>query len=108
MWASGVWPRRLPAHGIEHADGVFPTVRGEDGRFRPPAPETVRALLAELPERARADCAIWGWDDRGDVPIEEYEAAGVTWWMVETYGLDAERLRALADKLVPGRLVRWT
>ena len=105
VWASGVWPRRLPVHGIEHADGVFPTVRGEDGRFRPPAPDTVRALLAELPEHARVDCAIWGWDDRGDVPIEEYEAAGVTWWMVETYGLDAERLRALADS-GPGRLVR--
>ena len=68
-------------------------------------PNTVRALLAELPERARTDCAIWGWDDRGDVPIEEYEAAGVTWWMVETYGLDAERLRALAES-GPGRLVR--
>jgi alkanesulfonate monooxygenase SsuD/methylene tetrahydromethanopterin reductase-like flavin-dependent oxidoreductase (luciferase family) len=105
VWASGVWPRRHPVHGIEHADGIFPTVRGEDGRFRPPSPDAVRRLLAELPERARGDCAIWGWDDRGDAPIEEYEAAGVTWWMVETYGLDVERLRALADS-GPGRLVR--
>jgi alkanesulfonate monooxygenase SsuD/methylene tetrahydromethanopterin reductase-like flavin-dependent oxidoreductase (luciferase family) len=107
VWASGVWPRRLPVHGVEHADGVFPTVRGEDGRFRPPSPDTVRELLAGLPERARGDCAIWGWDDRGAVPIEEYEAAGVTWWMVETFGLDAERLIALADS-GPGRLVRST
>jgi alkanesulfonate monooxygenase SsuD/methylene tetrahydromethanopterin reductase-like flavin-dependent oxidoreductase (luciferase family) len=107
VWASGVWPRRLPVHGIEHADGVFPTVRGDDGRFRPPSPDTIRELLAELPERARTDCAIWGWDDRGDVPIEEYEDAGVTWWMVETYGLAADRLLALAES-GPGRLVRST
>jgi alkanesulfonate monooxygenase SsuD/methylene tetrahydromethanopterin reductase-like flavin-dependent oxidoreductase (luciferase family) len=105
VWASGVWPRRLPVHGVEQADGVFPTVRGDDGRFRPPTPDTVRDLLAELPLRARGDCAIWGWDDRGDVPIEEYEEAGVTWWMVETYGLAPDRLRALADS-GPGRLVR--
>ena len=105
VWASGVWPRRLPAHGVEQADGIFPTVRDHDGRFRPPSPGTVRELLAELPERARGDCAIWGWDDRGDSPIEEYEDAGVTWWMVETYGLDADRLLALADS-GPGRLVR--
>jgi alkanesulfonate monooxygenase SsuD/methylene tetrahydromethanopterin reductase-like flavin-dependent oxidoreductase (luciferase family) len=105
VWASGVWPRKRPAHAVEHADGIFPTVRGEDGRFRPPSPATVCALLGELPERARTDCAIWGWDDRGDIPIEDYEAAGVTWWMVETYGLDADRLRALADS-GPGRLVR--
>jgi alkanesulfonate monooxygenase SsuD/methylene tetrahydromethanopterin reductase-like flavin-dependent oxidoreductase (luciferase family) len=107
VWASGVWPRRLPVHGVEHADGIFPTVRGTDGRFRPPPPATIRELLAELPERARTDCAIWGWDDRGDIPIEEYEGAGVTWWMVETYGLDADRLLALADS-GPGRLVRST
>jgi alkanesulfonate monooxygenase SsuD/methylene tetrahydromethanopterin reductase-like flavin-dependent oxidoreductase (luciferase family) len=105
VWASGVWPRRQPVHAIGHADGIFPTVRGEDGRFRPPSPGVVRDLLAELPDRARTDCAIWGWDDRGDSAIEDYEAAGVTWWMVETYGLDVDRLRALADS-GPGRLVR--
>ena len=105
VWASGVWPRRVAVHGIEHADGVFPTVRAEDGRFRPPSPDRVRELLDRLPARARSDCAIWGWDDRGDIPIEEYEGAGVTWWMVETFGLDADRLLALADS-GPGRLVR--
>jgi alkanesulfonate monooxygenase SsuD/methylene tetrahydromethanopterin reductase-like flavin-dependent oxidoreductase (luciferase family) len=106
IWVSGEWPRKQPFHGVAHADGVFPIHRKADGQgFEPLQPDGVRDALASVPEQARKDFAIWSWADTGEPPIEEYEAAGVTWWMTEAWGLEPDELRALADG-GPQRLVR--
>lgn len=96
VWVSGEWPRRQPFHGASLADGVFPIVpSGDDRLFAPPAVDILRDCLASLPDRARRDCALWSFGDRGDVSLDEYEAAGVTWWMGDTSGLAYDEVVSL-------------
>lgn len=95
VWVSGEWPRKREFHGVEFADGVFPIGRDESGSYVPLPPDVIRACRATLPERARADFAVWGWNDRGEIPFEEYERAGATWWMAEMWGKPYEEVVAI-------------
>jgi alkanesulfonate monooxygenase SsuD/methylene tetrahydromethanopterin reductase-like flavin-dependent oxidoreductase (luciferase family) len=104
VWVSGEWPRRQPFHGAAHADGAFPIGENTDGRARPLTPPQVGEARETLPERARRDFAIWR-NDTGEHELEAYERAGVTWWMVECWGLPPDELRRLADA-GPHRFVR--
>jgi alkanesulfonate monooxygenase SsuD/methylene tetrahydromethanopterin reductase-like flavin-dependent oxidoreductase (luciferase family) len=104
VWVSGGWPRTQPFHGVELADGAFPIHRDGD-RFRPLAPDEAAAAVASLPERARRDFAIWSFNDDGRGALADYEAAGVTWWMVEGFLLPPEELRRIADA-GPHRYIR--
>ncbi|MGN6797755.1 MAG: LLM class flavin-dependent oxidoreductase [Gaiellaceae bacterium] len=104
VWASGEWPRKQPFHGADHADGVFPIHRDGD-KWRPLTPGEVRAAVASLPERARRDFAMWRFNDEGHADLAEYEAAGVTWWMVEGFLLPPDELRRIADA-GPHRYIR--
>jgi alkanesulfonate monooxygenase SsuD/methylene tetrahydromethanopterin reductase-like flavin-dependent oxidoreductase (luciferase family) len=96
VWVSGEWPRKQPFHGVDLADGVFPIHR-EDDTFRPLSPDAVADAVASLPERARRDFAMWSFNDQGEHDLAAYEAAGVTWWMVEGFLLPAEELVRIVD-----------
>jgi len=104
VWVSGEWPRRQPFHGVDAADGVFPIHRDGE-RFKPLTPDEAAAAVASLPERARRDFAIWSFNDDGSGELADYEAAGVTWWMVEGFLLPPDELRRIADA-GPYRYVR--
>ena len=92
VWVGGKWPRKQQFHGVGFADGVFPIQDGESGVL---SPDAIRACRATLPERARADFAVWGWNDRGEFPLEEYEQAGATWWMAEMWQKPYEEIEAI-------------
>jgi hypothetical protein len=96
VWVSGEWPRKQPFHGVDLADGVFPIHR-EGERFVPLTPDEAAAAVASLPERARRDFAMWSFNDVGDGELADYEAVGVTWWMVEGFLLPPDELRRIAD-----------
>jgi alkanesulfonate monooxygenase SsuD/methylene tetrahydromethanopterin reductase-like flavin-dependent oxidoreductase (luciferase family) len=96
VWVSGEWPRRQPFHGVDLADGVFPIHRDGE-RWTPLTPGEASAAVASLPERARSDFAMWSFNDVGDGELADYEAAGVTWWMVEGFLLPPDELRRIAD-----------
>jgi hypothetical protein len=83
---------------------VFPIHRDGD-TFRPLAPDDVRAAIASVPERARRDFAMWSFNDDGRHELDDYEQAGVTWWMVEGFQLPPDELRRIADA-GPHRYVR--
>jgi alkanesulfonate monooxygenase SsuD/methylene tetrahydromethanopterin reductase-like flavin-dependent oxidoreductase (luciferase family) len=104
VWVSGEWPRKQRFHGVELADGVFPTHRDGD-KWRPLTPAEAGAAVASLPERARRDFAMWSFNDEGHGDLAAYEAAGVTWWMVEGFLLPPDELRRIADA-GPHRYVR--
>jgi alkanesulfonate monooxygenase SsuD/methylene tetrahydromethanopterin reductase-like flavin-dependent oxidoreductase (luciferase family) len=104
VWVSGEWPRKQPFHGVDLADGVFPIHR-EEHTFRPLAPDDVAAAVASLPEQARRDFAMWSFNDEGAHDLADYEATGVTWWMVEGFLLPPDELRRIADA-GPHRYIR--
>jgi alkanesulfonate monooxygenase SsuD/methylene tetrahydromethanopterin reductase-like flavin-dependent oxidoreductase (luciferase family) len=98
VWVSGGWPRKQPFHGVEQADGVFPISQwSEENGWQPLSPQHVHECLVSVPERARGDFAIWGFDDRGTYSIDEYEAAGVTWWTVDMFQLPLEERYAVVE-----------
>jgi hypothetical protein len=96
VWVSGEWPRKQPFHGADLADGVFPIHR-HDEKWRPLTPDEATGAVASLPDRARRDFAMWSFNDQGHGELADYEAAGVTWWMVEGFMLPADELRHIAD-----------
>ena len=104
VWVSGEWPRKQPFHGVDLADGVFPIHRDGE-QWRPLTPDEAGAAVASLPERARRDFAIWSFNDEGHGSLADYEAAGVTWWMVEGFLLPPDELRRIADA-GPHRYIR--
>lgn len=104
VWVSGEWPRKQPFHGVDLADGVFPIHRDGD-KWRLLTPDEVRAAVASVPARARHDFAMWSFNDEGRGELADYEAAGVTWWMVEGFLLQADELRRIADA-GPHRYIR--
>lgn len=97
VWVSGEWPRRQPFHGVDYASGVFPIGKDASGSWAPLAPDAVRACRASLPEHARGDFAIWGWEDDGTHDTAEYEEAGVTWWMRELWQMPYDAAAAVVE-----------
>ena len=96
VWVSGEWPRKQPFHGVDLADGVFPIHR-EAERWHLLTPDEVAAARGSLPGRARRDFAMWSFNDVGDGELDDYAAAGVSWWMVEGFLLPPDELRRIAD-----------
>jgi alkanesulfonate monooxygenase SsuD/methylene tetrahydromethanopterin reductase-like flavin-dependent oxidoreductase (luciferase family) len=86
IWVGGIWPRRQPFHGVEHADGLFP-LRFEAGKgFSPLSADDLAEIRASVPESATRDLVLWN-AMAPDVPdVAEYERAGVTWWLVAPRG----------------------
>jgi alkanesulfonate monooxygenase SsuD/methylene tetrahydromethanopterin reductase-like flavin-dependent oxidoreductase (luciferase family) len=82
VWVGGIWPRRQPFHGVEHADGLFP-LRFEAGKgFSPLSADDLAEIRASVPEAATRDLVLWNAMAPDEPDVAEYERAGVTWWLV--------------------------
>ena len=111
IWVVGAWPRPKSMRRALEADGVVPYVVPKDEAGRPPDPEDIRAIKTWLEERGggpeqntrRAspyDIVVEG-QTPGEDPercaeiIQEWEAAGATWWIESWWGAEAERVKRL-------------
>jgi alkanesulfonate monooxygenase SsuD/methylene tetrahydromethanopterin reductase-like flavin-dependent oxidoreductase (luciferase family) len=81
IWCGGWWPNRRPFRRAAKWDGVIPELIGG----ATPSPADVRDIRAYVAEHrtseADFDLAINGYTEPGDPAVDDYEAAGATWWL---------------------------
>jgi len=104
IWVVGAWPRPKSMERALRVDGVVPMVKpgGEEGQ--PPTPDDVRAirdwLTKNRTDETPFDIVIEG-QTPGDDPvrareiIQEWEDAGVTWWIESWWGAPEDRIQRL-------------
>jgi alkanesulfonate monooxygenase SsuD/methylene tetrahydromethanopterin reductase-like flavin-dependent oxidoreductase (luciferase family) len=106
IWVAGYWPNKAPFRRAARWDGVFPIKRGATGDEQPMEPDDVRAVLAYMrelrSEPAPLDVTVAGYIGEMEraaatALLDEYAAAGVTWWqegfLPQEASLDAVRER---------------
>jgi alkanesulfonate monooxygenase SsuD/methylene tetrahydromethanopterin reductase-like flavin-dependent oxidoreductase (luciferase family) len=109
IWVVGAWPRMKSMRRVLRCDGIVPYKL--DGTGEPVTPEDIRAIKAWLDENRAASTPfdiLWEADTPGDDPsrgaaqVQEWAAAGVTWWLESVWdgprsrsGLDGMRERIL-------------
>jgi alkanesulfonate monooxygenase SsuD/methylene tetrahydromethanopterin reductase-like flavin-dependent oxidoreductase (luciferase family) len=89
VWIGGAWPNRRPFRRAAHWDGVFPIHRDvpEEGTM---TPEQLREIVAYVAEHrpaglAAIDAIVEGNSEGDRAPLEDYAAAGLTWF-IEKFG----------------------
>jgi alkanesulfonate monooxygenase SsuD/methylene tetrahydromethanopterin reductase-like flavin-dependent oxidoreductase (luciferase family) len=90
LWAGGDWPRERPIAALEHAEGVFLVRHREGGDYEPLSAQDVRALKEVVGER---DIAVWSRGAPPGLELDELEAAGTTWWLVDGLELGLDGIR---------------
>jgi alkanesulfonate monooxygenase SsuD/methylene tetrahydromethanopterin reductase-like flavin-dependent oxidoreductase (luciferase family) len=89
VWVAGNWPNRGPLRRAARFQGVFPQKVSEDPDRWMLAPDEVRNIVAVVRQHRSSDgpfdVAV-ALSDEGDAGrraemVDEYEQAGVTWWM---------------------------
>jgi len=100
IWVGGNWPRRTAFRGLDCADGVFPVKPLRAAPFfEPLTPEEVREVRATLPSEVR-EFVVWS---RGAIdPLSraraaEYDAAGATWWLEDTWRVAPDEVLARVE-----------
>ncbi|TWP49592.1 LLM class flavin-dependent oxidoreductase [Lentzea tibetensis] len=99
IWASGLWPRKVPFLSARDASGLFPIMQDGNGGFAVPTPEQAAAMKKDFVESggpADGDLAIWGGGARPSVDlVAEYADAGATWLLSDGWKMSVDELRAL-------------
>lgn len=95
IWCGGWWPNRRPFRRAARWDGVIPELVGG----ATPSPRDVQEIrdyiAAHRSSSDRFDIAINGYTDgRDDTRIDDYQKAGVTWWLER---FDPDRLYSFAE-----------
>ncbi|HLY30776.1 MAG TPA: LLM class flavin-dependent oxidoreductase [Ktedonobacterales bacterium] len=89
IWVAGVWPNKRPFQRAARWDGVVPLIRDEQREERPVMPDDVRVMLAYIHEQRTSaepfDMVVAGFTGAMEPAaatalLDEYAAAGVTWW----------------------------
>lgn len=99
IWVGGFWPGKRPFRRAANWDGVFPIGKDQDLM-----PDDIRAMLAYIGEHRTAispfdvivNGRVYGTNFmENPVSVQDYEDAGVTWWMdVFWGGVPIDRVRA--------------
>ncbi len=107
VWVAGMWPNRKPFRRAARWDGVFPLGKEQDL-----LPDDIRAIRALIDEHRTAttpfDIAVNGRvfsPDGVEQPVsaQDYDEAGVTWWMDVFWGnVSADRVREVIRQGPPG------
>ena len=109
IWTAGYWPATAPFARAARWDGVAPLRKGH--LFEGLLPDELSACLRhiqQLRDRDEAFDAVYF--DTGTAPVtrsrvDEYEAAGATWWLVSTNPAEESlaefraRLRSVSDAI---------
>ncbi|GLZ28325.1 luciferase-like protein [Lentzea sp. NBRC 105346] len=97
VWASGLWPRKVPFLAAKDAAGLFPIMRDDETGFAVPTPEQAKQMKAEFVAAggpADGDLAIWG---GGALPEKDlvgaYAEAGATWLLLDGWKSSVDELR---------------
>lgn len=105
IWIGGNVPRTTPFRGLECAEGVFPVKPLHAAPFfEPLTPEEVADVRRTLPAEIR-DFVVWS---RGAIdPLTpsraaEYEAAGATWWLEDTWRVPVDEVLERVKAGPPG------
>jgi alkanesulfonate monooxygenase SsuD/methylene tetrahydromethanopterin reductase-like flavin-dependent oxidoreductase (luciferase family) len=90
IWVVGAWPVERSMRRALRYDGLLPNVRGEDGGWRAPTLDELRAMTAfiesERTETTPFDIVAEGRTpgdapDRGASVVRPWAEAGATWWI---------------------------
>jgi hypothetical protein len=99
IWASGLWPRKVPFLAARDAAGLFPILQDDDRGFAVPTPAQAAAMKAQFVESggpADGDLAIWGGGAKPSKDlVSEYADAGATWLLSDGWKLSVDELRTL-------------
>jgi alkanesulfonate monooxygenase SsuD/methylene tetrahydromethanopterin reductase-like flavin-dependent oxidoreductase (luciferase family) len=97
IWVAGAWPGERSMRRVLRYDGLIPNPLDEHGEHRALTPEDVRAMGAYLAAHGRGelDIVVEGstpLDDPAQARklLEEWEAAGATWWLESFWSLSGE------------------
>ena len=116
VWVVGLWGSKKSMSRATKYQGLLPSVRGDDGKWRKMVPEDVRQMR-EFATNAGCgsgyDIVVEGTtpgDDRQAArdEVEQWQAAGATWWIESQWHVQseqdaAERVKARIRQGPPGK-----
>lgn len=105
IWIGGNWPRRAPFRALECAEGVFPVKPQRAAPFfEPLTPDEVADVRRSLPDHVR-ELVVWSRGATGPLTPareDEYDEAGATWWLEDTWRIPTDEVLATIERGFPG------
>jgi alkanesulfonate monooxygenase SsuD/methylene tetrahydromethanopterin reductase-like flavin-dependent oxidoreductase (luciferase family) len=95
IWAVGAWPFEASMCRALALDGIIPSAKGDDGRFRQVTPDELTAMRAWLADRrdlSAFDIVVEGTTsttdrDRAIAKVRRWSDAGATWYLEARWGV---------------------
>lgn len=96
VWGVGLWPNRKSMSRVPKYQGLLPSVRGDDGKWRKLEPADVVAMRAWLTEQGCGedfDIIVEDVSRPGEPSAElsRWEGAGATWWIESLWEAQYDR-----------------
>lgn len=112
IWVVGAWPFETSMNRALAYDGIIPSAKGDDGRFRQVTPDelrTARAWLAERRDVTSFDIIVEGTTsttdrDRAIAKVRPWSEAGATWYLEARWGVQegAVTIESVRQRLEAG------
>jgi len=109
IWVVAAWPRPKSMQRAARFDGLLPAKQDENGKFVQVTPDDIRAMREWIQARrsssAPFDIIMEGNNygkDREETrhTIQDYEAAGVTWWLEADWSLTDKMYEPETQKVI--------